>query len=201
VTFSLLRTFAGHRLVSVTSRCIRNTSKVYCTLPHADDLKFLKGDPCTVPTPSQVTVVELWAKWCGPCRQVFPHLTAIFKARKDQGLSVVGISVEDDPTLPDFVRGEGNRMAYTVAVSTAGSAARLMERARVSGIPHAFVVDRGGLIVYRYHSDLCTLTAAYWKNVCTISTTTASTVKNTHNITGTYWHGIMSHHVKTCHLY
>lgn len=124
---------------------------VTAKLRHAEDLKFLKGEQCTVPTPYQVTVVELWAKWCGPCRQVFPHLTAIYKKRQDQGLSVVGVSIEDDPTLPDFVRGEGERMGYTVAVSTSGSAARLMERAGISGIPHAFIVDRGGKIVYRCH--------------------------------------------------
>jgi hypothetical protein len=30
-----------------------------------------------------------------------------------------------------------------------GTAGQLMKRARVSGIPHAFIVDRAGTIVYR----------------------------------------------------
>ena len=102
-----------------------------------------------MPTAGRVTVVELWAKWCGPCRQVFPHLTAIYRSRQDKGLSVVGVSIEDDPSLPDFVKKEGDRMGYTVAVDRGGTAQQLMQRAGVSGIPHAFVVDRAGTIVHR----------------------------------------------------
>ena len=58
----------------------------------------------------------LQAQWCGPCRQIFPHLSKIFKERQGKGLVVVGISVDDDAGLPAFVDGEGDRMAYTVAV-------------------------------------------------------------------------------------
>ena len=87
---------------------------------------------------------------CGPCRQVFPHLTSIFEARKDKGLVVVGISIEDDPTLDSFVQKEGSRMGYTVAVDTQGGTQRLMQEAGVSGIPHAFVCDREGRIAHRW---------------------------------------------------
>lgn len=93
--------------------------------------------------------MELWAKWCGPCRQVFPHLTAIYKSRQGKGLSVVGVSIEDDPSLDAFVAKEGDRMGYTVAVDQGGTAQQLMQRAGVSGIPHAFVVDRTGTIAHR----------------------------------------------------
>jgi thiol-disulfide isomerase/thioredoxin len=86
---------------------------------------------------------------CGPCRQIIPHLTAIYEARKAKGLSVVGVSIEDDPTLEQFVQADGSRMGYTVAVDTQGQTQSLMQQAHVSGIPHAFVVDHGGKIVYR----------------------------------------------------
>ena len=40
-------------------------------------------------------------------------------------------------------------MGYTVAVDTQGVMQGHMQRAGVSGIPHAFVVDRSGHIAYR----------------------------------------------------
>jgi thiol-disulfide isomerase/thioredoxin len=69
-----------------------------------------------VPCAGSVTIIELWAQWCGPCRQVFPHLSRIYSQRKDKGLVVVGISVDDDPGLAAFFEQQGDKMAYTVAV-------------------------------------------------------------------------------------
>jgi thiol-disulfide isomerase/thioredoxin len=115
----------------------------------AEGLVFLKGSPTAVPAPGQVTVIELWAEWCGPCRAVFPHLTKLYKERKDKGLVVVGVCVDDNPNLQAFVDGQGDKMGYLVATDRGHAAGQLMKRAGVSGIPHAFVVDRTGKFVYR----------------------------------------------------
>lgn len=48
-----------------------------------------------------------------------------------------------------FVDKEGDKMGYTVAADASGDVGRLMSRANVTGIPHAFVVGRDGKILYR----------------------------------------------------
>lgn len=40
-------------------------------------------------------------------------------------------------------------MGYIVAIDQAGSAGQLMKRAKIQGIPHAFIVGRDGKIAYR----------------------------------------------------
>ncbi|KAK9806245.1 hypothetical protein WJX72_007129 [[Myrmecia] bisecta] len=119
-----------------------------------DALEILKGDPIdSLPVKGVPNVVELWATWCGPCRAVFPHLSEIQKKFKPKGLRVIGVCLEDpSPTLKSFVHQQGDKMHYTVAVDPKGVVGqKLMEFAGVTGIPHAFVVDKAGIIAYSGH--------------------------------------------------
>ncbi|KAK3239141.1 hypothetical protein CYMTET_50910 [Cymbomonas tetramitiformis] len=119
--------------------------------PEIDGLEFLKGDKVQVPVPGRVTIIELWASWCGPCRQMFPHLTDL--QRKNKSLHIVGISTEQaSPALTKFVESQGYAMDYTVACDEDQEVQnKLMGPAGVRGIPHAFVVDHVGMIQYSGH--------------------------------------------------
>ena len=40
-------------------------------------------------------VVDFWAEWCGPCRQIAPALEEISKER--EAVSIVKINIDDSP--------------------------------------------------------------------------------------------------------
>jgi thiol-disulfide isomerase/thioredoxin len=40
-------------------------------------------------------ILDLWATWCGPCRQEIPHLIEFAKAHSKEGLIVIGLTIED----------------------------------------------------------------------------------------------------------
>lgn len=82
---------------------------------------------------------------------MFPHLAALQKKHASRGLLIVGIAIDDDGSLVQFVQQQGDNMAYTVAVDKGGSAGALMQRAGVGGIPHSFVADRASKLVYSGH--------------------------------------------------
>jgi thiol-disulfide isomerase/thioredoxin len=42
-----------------------------------------------------VLVVNFWATWCGPCREEFPDFVRLHKERKDQGLTVITVSMDE----------------------------------------------------------------------------------------------------------
>ncbi|MCC6652261.1 MAG: TlpA family protein disulfide reductase [Candidatus Eisenbacteria bacterium] len=46
---------------------------------------------------AQATLVNVWATWCGPCREEFPGMLAV--ARRHPGLRVVLVSADFDAQL------------------------------------------------------------------------------------------------------
>ncbi len=90
-----------------------------------------------------VHVVEFWATWCPPCRTSIPHLTDLQNKFKDRGVSVIGVTNEDLDTVERFVTKMGDKMNYAVAVDKGGTSKEYMDRFKVRGIPHAFVLKDG----------------------------------------------------------
>ena len=96
-------------------------------------------------------VVEFWATWCGPCRTSIPHLTEVQKKHKDK-LVIVGVSDEDADTVKPFVEKMGEKMDYVVAIDkNEATGAAYMKAFGVGGIPHAFIVNPEGKLVWHGH--------------------------------------------------
>jgi thiol-disulfide isomerase/thioredoxin len=111
-------------------------------LPDAD-LEYLGPKPSLIGSP---LLVEFWATWCGPCRQSIPHLNDLHARYGPRGLIILGVTKEQRGTVEDFRKQV--KMDYPVAIDPSGSLGRQLG---VSGIPHSFLVDRMGKIVWRGH--------------------------------------------------
>jgi len=72
-------------------------------------LRTLDGRPTTLAAyGAQVTVIALWASYCGPCLDELPHVEALHRLYRDRPeVSVIAVNVEDtrEPAMRGELRG------------------------------------------------------------------------------------------------
>ncbi len=96
----------------------------------------------------QVTVVNLWASWCLPCKVEHPLLVAL---SREAGVRLVGIDYKDKPAdARAFLAGLGNPFA-AVGADADGRAG--IEWG-ISGVPETFILDAAGVVRFRWVGPL-----------------------------------------------
>ena len=95
----------------------------------------------------KVLIVDLWATWCGPCKQEIPHLVEIAKEYKEKGVEVIGLTNENPETDAEWVKqfSEAFNINYRIGWADDEMQAGLT-RGRNS-IPQTFIIGRDGKIV------------------------------------------------------
>ena len=90
----------------------------------------------------KVVLLDFWATWCDPCREEIPHFVELQSKYRNQGLQIVGVSMDDGPEpVRDFY--QHFNINYPVVMGNA----KIGELyGGVLGLPIAFLVRRDGRI-------------------------------------------------------
>jgi cytochrome c biogenesis protein CcmG/thiol:disulfide interchange protein DsbE len=96
------------------------------------DVSALGGKP---------VVVNLWASWCGPCREEIPRLAQA--ARETPDVTFVGINTRDDPERASSFLADVDA-SYPQLVDLDGI---VLDSVGVRGLPVTLALDSGGRIV------------------------------------------------------
>lgn len=90
----------------------------------------------------KVTLINVWATWCGPCRVELPHIQRLHEKVKDRtDLLVLTLNVDGDRRRVDSYLKEGG---YTFPVIPAGD--YVLEATPVFVVPQTWIVDGSGMI-------------------------------------------------------
>lgn len=100
----------------------------------------------------QVVVVNFWATWCGPCREEFPYFVELYREKRNQGLVVLTVSMDEPGDVekaesflkdqgaefPSYIRGFADFEDFVNAIDPSWSGA----------LPATFVFDRSGSLQF-----------------------------------------------------
>jgi cytochrome c biogenesis protein CcmG, thiol:disulfide interchange protein DsbE len=117
------------------------------TLPAVTELKVPGLSDADLKT-GGVTVVNIWASWCGPCRAEHPMLMQLSK-RSD--ITLVGINNKDEAANAARFLGALGQPFAKVGADTNG---RVTIDWGGYGVPETFIVDGKGNIRYKKVGEL-----------------------------------------------
>jgi thiol-disulfide isomerase/thioredoxin len=111
-------------------------------------LDDLSGNKIEVPRAyaGRPLLVNVWATWCGPCRQEMPELQKFAAEQAPYGVQVVGIALDEAPAVRDFVARTGVR--YPILMDTPGPADAGVRLGNPKGVlPYSVLISADGRLL------------------------------------------------------
>ncbi len=109
-------------------------------------VRTLQGDSARIAGGEPVTLLHVWATWCGPCQKEFPEIEAIQREFSPRGLRIIAVSVdegEDDPVRA-FAQEKG--ATFEIGRDPEGSVRRLYQS---MGVPESYLISADGHLLAR----------------------------------------------------
>jgi thiol-disulfide isomerase/thioredoxin len=94
----------------------------------------------------QVVLINLWASWCGPCREEIPGLVRLFRKDGPKGLEVVGLSLDVGDRQKVMAFAKQFQVPYPIVLPEPMS--QLADT--VESVPTTILVDRDGRVAKTY---------------------------------------------------
>jgi thiol-disulfide isomerase/thioredoxin len=93
----------------------------------------------------KVVFLNVWATWCGPCREEMPSMETLFdelKGNKDFVMLAVSQDIKGKSVVVPYVQKNGYHFRILLDPEN-----KIGDAYSVSGVPETFIIDRKGRIV------------------------------------------------------
>jgi thiol-disulfide isomerase/thioredoxin len=118
----------GEAVPSIVVRTVKGGRKI--------DLGSMKG---------KVVLLDIWASWCGPCREEMPLLDDMAARLKDKGIEVVAVSIDEEKAAAEAFLGARPKWTLTLAHDPQGKVPELLQPPKM---PTSYLIDGQGVLRY-----------------------------------------------------
>lgn len=100
----------------------------------------------------KVTIIDFWAAWCGPCRRENPNVVRIYNKYHDQGLEIIGVSLDGSRNQKDPKKAwldaiEKDKLTWTQVSNLQYFNDPVAQLYNITSIPATYILDKDGKIV------------------------------------------------------
>jgi thiol-disulfide isomerase/thioredoxin len=95
---------------------------------------------------ARFVLVNVWATWCGPCREEFPELLQFARAHQKEGLELMLVSadfVEESAEAVAFLKSQGVTWPSWIQSGAEHAFVEALHPAWSGALPATFLFDRG----------------------------------------------------------
>jgi peroxiredoxin len=94
----------------------------------------------------KVTLLDFWAAWCRPCRVENPNLVRLHKKYKNEGLQIVGVSL--DRTKDQWLQAiEDDNLPWIHISNLDFWNDPIARKYSIRAIPQSYLVDENGIVI------------------------------------------------------
>ena len=97
----------------------------------------------------KAVLIDFWASWCGPCKQLMPELERKSQALPKQGVEVVAINTDDMSKAERFIKGNNFRF-HSVIEANRGEYSKFFN---ISSIPCVVLLSNEGEVLFNGHPE------------------------------------------------
>ena len=94
----------------------------------------------------KVTLVNVWATWCVPCREEMPSMETLYRELGPKGFAIAAVSIDEGPA--EDVQAFAQELGLTFDILHDRST-RIQQTYQTTGVPESFLLNREGIIVKR----------------------------------------------------
>jgi thiol-disulfide isomerase/thioredoxin len=117
---------------------------------HAPDYRVARlasGDSIGVRSgyAGHVTLINIWATWCGPCVKELPSMEQVYRAYRDRGFRVAAVSIDNDSPAMVLAFTQRLGLSFDILHDRIGD---IQSAYLTVGVPESFLLDKHGNIAY-----------------------------------------------------
>lgn len=92
-----------------------------------------------------VTLLNIWATWCGPCVKEMPSMERAYEAYRQRGFRIAAVSIDTDSPAPVLAFATRLGLTFDILHDRSGG---IQTYYMTAGVPESFLINKHGTITY-----------------------------------------------------